>query len=956
MSERSVVQNPMLEYAREIGWEYVPPDEALRLRGGESGMYFVPTLERQLLRLNPNVVDDARCADILRQLNLLKPNIEGNRDALKWMRGERSVFVPDENRERNVILIDFEHPERNIFHVTDEWRHKSTVFANRADVVFLINGIPVAIAETKGAGKPDGLIEGITQIRRYHRETPEMLIAPQVFEVTELVNFFYGVTWETSRKNLFDWKEQVAGDYERKVKAFFDQTRFLRVLRDYIIFLKKDDQLSKVILRQHQTRGVEKVLDRVYDTTKRRGLIWHTQGSGKTLTMITIASKLLREPRGNEKPTVVMLVDRNELEQQLFKNIESYGITTVEVAQSKNDLRQILASDYRGLIVSTIHKFDDIPANINTRAGVVVLVDEAHRTTGADLGNYLMGALPHATYIGFTGTPIDRLAHGEGTFKVFGKDDETGYLDKYSIGESIADGTTVQLNYSLAPSELRVDRETLEREFLSLRDAEGVSDVEELNTILDRAVVLKEMMKSPDRMDKVAKAVAEHFTQNVEPMGFKAFLVAVDREACALYKKLLDKYLPPEYSTPVYSPAHNDSALLKEYYLDEEDEIKVRRAFTQKKEQPKILIVTEKLLTGFAAPILYCMYLDKPMRDHVLLQAIARVNRPYEDDDGVTKPYGFVLDFVGIFEKLERALAFDSDVVASVIQNVDVLRESFKRDMRETAPQYLEWVRGRNDKAKERAVDHFNDKKLREEFYRTFTRIQTLYTILSPDPELRPSIEDYQTLAELYEWVRAWFEPHPYRDEDVTEKTKRLLREHTSAYNLQMPSEIRELGLKELAALKDSDSSDTVKVLNLSKVLARIVADEAGKKPFLLPIGERAEAVRQQYENRQVSTKQALAEFEKLAAETVRADAEREQLGLDGNAYAIYKTLEPMEGKVTPAHAQALNAVFARFPDYQWNEQQKSQLRAELYRTLLEIVGKDKLIQAANALLSLQRV
>ncbi len=302
------------------------------------------------------------------------------------MRGARSVFVPDENRERNVTLIDFDNPDRNLFHVTDEWQHKSTVFANRADVVFLINGIPVALAETKGAGKPDGLTEGITQIRRYHRETPEMLIAPQVFEVTELINFFYAATWETSRKNLFDWRVGQDGilSYEPCVKQFFDRQRFLRVLRDYIIFLKKDDQLSKVILRQHQTRGVEKVLARVYDTTKRRGLIWHTQGSGKTYTMITVASKLLREPRGDDKPMVLMLVDRNELEQQLFKNIESYGIATVEVADSKNDLRQILASDYRGLVVSTIHKFDDIPANINPRASVVVLVDEAHRTTGGD--------------------------------------------------------------------------------------------------------------------------------------------------------------------------------------------------------------------------------------------------------------------------------------------------------------------------------------------------------------------------------------------------------------------------------------------------------------------------------------------------------------------------------------------------------------------------------------------
>ncbi len=443
MSERTAVQNPMLRYAADIGWRRVSQTEALAQRGGESGLFFTETLLERLLHLNPGILDEARAAAIIRQLNLLRADITGNRDLLAWLRGEQSVFVPEERRERNVRLVDFEDPANNVYHVTDEWTHRNLRCANRADVVFLINGIPVAICETKSAGKRDGLAIGIDQVRRYHRETPEMLIAPQAFEVTELLDFYYGVTWSTGRKNLFNWKEEQPGDYERSVKSFVDQRRFLRVLRDYIIFLTRDDELTKVILRQHQTRAVEKVIERVYEATKRRGLIWHTQGSGKTLTMITIASRLLRDVRSGAKPTIVMLVDRNELEAQLFRNISAYGLTTVQVAQSKEDLRRILRTDYRGLVVSMIHKFDRADANLCPRADVVVLVDEAHRTTGGDLGNYLVAALPNATYIGFTGTPVDRLASGKGTFKVFGVDDPQGYLDKYSIAESIADGTTV---------------------------------------------------------------------------------------------------------------------------------------------------------------------------------------------------------------------------------------------------------------------------------------------------------------------------------------------------------------------------------------------------------------------------------------------------------------------------------------------------------------------------------
>lgn len=960
MSERTAVQDPLLSYASAIGWEHLPPDEALRLRGGDGGRFFVDVLEAQLLRLNPGVVTPARAAEIIRRLNNIPATMAGNRDALAWMRGEQSVFVEDENRERQVKLIDFDHPEKNQFHVSAEWWQRGAVHRNRADAVLLINGIPVAVAETKGATKRSGLEEGVEQVRRYHRETPDLFVASQVFEVTQMMGFFYGATWATSRKGLFNWKEELAeaeggpADYERKVKAFFDRPRFLKVLRDYIIFLTKDDNLSKVILRQHQTRAVEKVIDRVADAHKRRGLVWHTQGSGKTLTMITIASRLLRETRGTAKPTVLMLVDRNELEQQLFRNIEAYGIGTVEVAQSKKDLQQILGSDYRGLVVSMIHKFDDVPPNLNTRDGVVVLVDEAHRTTGGDLGNYLLAAIPNATYIGFTGTPIDKLSHGKGTFKVFGGDDERGYLDKYSIAESIEDGTTVALNYALAPSGLLVDRDKLERDFLMVAEAQGVSDVEEVNAILDRAVELKEMMKARQRVDQVAAFVAKHFRENVEPLGFKAFLVGVDREACALYKKALDKYLPPEYSRVVYSPGTNDKPPITDYQIDEDDEKRLRREFLLKDTLPKILIVTEKLLTGFDAPVLYAMYLDKPMRDHVLLQAIARVNRPYEDDDGLVKPYGFVLDFVGIFDNLEKALAFDSDVVGSVIQNIDVLKKLFAAYMEGEARQYIVLKPGWDDRAADAAIVRFENKDKREAFYKFYRRLQNLYDIISPDAFLRPFIDDYRAIAELYGLLRTAY-GNTYVDRELTGKTRELLRTSTQTSAIQPPGAIHKLGPAELAALKRGGESDTVKVLNLRKVLAESVVREGTSKPFLIPIGERAEALAERYEDRQVTTQQALLEFERLAQEAVDATAEQRRLGVDENTYAILIALRPVADGASIEHATRINELFAQYPDYQWNEQQRSALRLALYKALRPVVGAGKMIDVANLILRLQR-
>lgn len=944
----------MLKYAKKIGWDYVSAETAEEMRGGDAGFFFTEVLKAKLLELNKGIVDEARANEIIRQLKLLKPTIEGNRDALAWIQAQQSVFVPAEKRERNVRLIDFENPTQNDYHVTDEWWQRGTAYSNCADVVFLINGIPVAIAETKAAEKPNGLAEGVDQIRRYHRETPEMFISTQVFEVTQLLDFFYGASWSTKRKNIFNWKEQGVQNYETKIKTFFEPERFLQVLRDYIIFISKDDELSKVILRQHQTRAVEKVLERVGEKEKRRGLIWHTQGSGKTYTMLTIASKLLRAKQ-DEKPTVLMIVDRNELESQLFKNISGYGITTVKVAQSKNDLQDILASDYRGLVVTMIHKFDDIPANINKRDSVVVLVDEAHRTTGGDLGNYLIAALPNATYIGFTGTPIDKLATGKGTFKVFGVNDEKGYLDKYSIAESVDDGTTVKLNYALAPSNLMADRETLEKEFFALAETEGVSDIVELNAILDRAVELKEMLKSPQRVQNVAEHIAKHFKENIDPMGFKAFVVAVDREACALYKEALDKLLPTEWSKVVYSPAHNDREELKKFYLKEDEEKDIRKTFLKKDALPKILIVTEKLLTGFDAPILYCMYLDKPMRDHVLLQAIARVNRPYDDEEEMVKPYGLVYDFIGIFEKLKKALAFDSDIVASVIQNIDVLKGEFKNHIEEAKKIYLPLAKGFDDKAKEKAIDHFLEKTDREDFYKFFRRVQNLYDILSPDAFLYPYIKDFQNLSQLYALIRNAYNSI-YVDKDLTRKTQILLRENTQGHDIEPPGAIHTLGKEELDKLKKSYSSDTSKILNLRKILNVLVDKDRTAKPFVLSIGERARALEEEYEDRQISTKQALLEFEKLAEEYVEADEERKKLKIDENTFAIYTVLKSSGEKIDVAHAKEINGIFERYPDYHWDQQQRSNLRAELYKVVRKVAGKDGMIAMTNELMKLRRV
>ncbi len=934
--EAGAVQNPLIAYAKQIGWQHVAEEEALILRGGETVFGFKNTFRERVLKLNSDFMTEELAEDLFRRLERVPPNIEGNLASYEYLKGLKTVTVPSEKRERNVTLIDTRNIDNNVFQVTEEFSYTNGSKTNRYDVVFFINGIPVLFVEAKAAHKREGIANALDQVRRYHRETPEILAVLQLYALTHLVHFYYSATWNHSKKSLFNWKDETTGNFEELAKSFLDRERVVRVITDYILFTRKDDELRKVVLRPHQMRGVQKILERALDGEKTRGLVWHTQGSGKTYTMIVAAKKLIENPV-LENPTVVMLVDRNELEAQLFGNLSAVGIENVEIAQSKENLQSLLEHDRRGLIVSMIHKFDGIKANVNTRDNIFVLVDEAHRTTGGKLGNYLMGALPNANYIGFTGTPIDKTQYGKGTFITFGKDDPPkGYLDKYSISESIEDGTTVPLHYTLAPNEMWIERETLEKEFLDVAEAKGISDIDEMNRVLEKAVNLRNMLKNRDRIQKVAKYVAEDFRNNVEKMGYKAFLVAVDREACALYKEELDRQgiIKPEESQVVYSRGFNDTEPLARYHLAKEEEKRIRKAFIRPSENPKILIVTEKLLTGFDAPILYCMYLDKPMRDHVLLQAIARVNRPYEEE-GRKKPSGLVLDFVGIFERLEKALAFDSSDIEGVLHHIDRLKDDFAEKMGEARTEYLVILKGKKgDKAVEAVLDAFMDEDKRQEFYDFFKHLEDIYNIVSPDSFLREYEEDFDTLTRMYSILREAFNPNVQIDREIPRKVAELVQKHTKQGVFQPKLELLKIDEQTLKRLEESKASNTQKVFNLIKSLYRETDESAKAAPYLISIGERAESIAARFMQRQIDTQEAMKELRELVSEINDAKREQVEKKMNTDVFSVYY-LAKKGGLESPEDvANHMMPVFDKYPHWKNSEAQEREIRKEFYKAV----------------------
>jgi len=955
--EQAAVQNPFVRYARDAGWTYLSPDHALELRRGTGSPILDTVLAEQLQKLNPGIVGRQQTDEIIGKLVRVRPNIEGSLDAWDYLKGLKTIFVEAQRRERNIRLLETD-PKRlpaNAFHVTSEFKFTTDAPPGiRTDIHFFINGVPVLIVETKSARRRDGIAQAFDDIRYYHAHGPELLAITQIFSLTHLLQFYYGATWNLSRKNLFNWRDEQAGDFETLCKTFIAPGRLVQVLNDFILFVRKDGELTKAVLRPHQMRAAERCVERAKDVKKRRGLIWHTQGSGKTYTMITVGKMLCADP-ALANPTVLMVVDRNELESQMSGNLESVGLGQAPVAESKKDLERLLRSDRRGIILTMIHKFDDIVANINVRDNFYVLVDEAHRTTGGDLGNYLIGALPNATYLGFTGTPIDKTAYGKGTFKVFGADDPKGYLDKYSIRESVEDGTTVPLHYSLAPNELRVDRETLEREFLSLAELEGVSDIEEMNKVLERAVTLKNMMKNRDRVSKVAAFIADHFKSTIDPMAYKAFIVAVDREACALYKEAIDQLLPADWSQVVISTAgKKDPEKLRKYRLEETEEQAIRKAFRKPDVLPKILIVTEKLLTGFDAPILYCMYLDKPMRDHVLLQAIARVNRPYEDDEDRRKPAGFVLDFVGIFENLEKALAFDSKDVQAVVQGIDVLQERFAALMGECRAKYLPIAKGKTgDKAVEAVLEHFRDKDTRQAFYAFCEEIQAVYEILSPDAWLRPFLHDYAELIAMYQVVRANYDRVSI-DKEFMRKTAKLVQEHTQTGAITPPTKVHKLTADALAQIAGADQPEAVKVFNILRAIDQIVKDQAQQQPYLVSIGDKAEQIADAFEDRQKTTQETLAELERLVADLRKADQERQASKLSPEAFAVFWYLQKEKLPAAKDIAEQIASAFAAQPHWQTSSHQEQELRRSLYKSLID-AGVEKVVELAQSLMNMLR-
>ena len=420
----------------------------------------------------------------------------------------------------------------------------------------------------------------------------------------------------------------------RLIGGLLNPSVLLDILRDFTVFQPERGRLVKKLPRYQQYRAVTSGVARILGgrtPEERGGVVWHTQGSGKSLTMLWLATKLRRSP-ALRNPTVVVVTDRTQLDAQISRTFRDASVLEPERAASTRKLRELLRTSSGRTVMTTIQKFEEVldaPAgdlpHLNDADNVVVMIDEAHRTQHGRLASKMRAALPNATFLGFTGTPIDK-GFRRTTLGVFG-----GLIDSYTIPQSVDDGATVPIYYEARLPDLHVEGpETLDRLF----DALFGEEPEETRAEIRRRYANRERIaQAAKRIEAIALDIAEHFKAKIQPNGFKAQVVVPSREAALRYAEHLNAFGLPAY--PVITTANNDGPEFQVARDLNEDEIV--GAFTDPDGEPQILVVVDKLITGFDAPVEQVLYLDRAIREHTLLQAIARVNRPYSrTQDGVT--------------------------------------------------------------------------------------------------------------------------------------------------------------------------------------------------------------------------------------------------------------------------------------------------------------------------------
>ena len=872
------LEQMVISALKKVGWTYVHADQ---LQREYDDVMVESEVKDALIRLNPCIAEDPSRADEviykLRSLILsVRPHslIEQNekfkelvfeKNSFPFGKDGRSVAINFFGTQANGML------DRNSYIVTNQWVYPQKDNGKRFDIVLLINGFPIAIGELKTPVR-DAItwLDGAKDISDYEHSQPYMFVTNIFNFATEGKCYRYGSVgmpidkwgpWHTPDNK----SEGTLASVKMYIEDMIRPARIMDIFQFFTLFATdKKHRKTKIICRYQQYEGANLIIQRVVRGYPKQGLIWHFQGSGKSLLMVFAAQKL-RMMRELNNPTVVIVDDRLDLETQITATFNASDIPNMVSLRTKEELIDFFKQDIRKIAITTIFRFGDVDTCLNKSSNIILMVDEAHRTQEGDLGAKMRQALPNAFFFGLTGTPINRL--DKNTFKTFGAtEDENGYMSKYSFSDSIRDNATLPLKFETVPIDLHVDQESLDAAFEEL--TESLSEAEKAK--LSKRVNMKAIMYDKKRIQKVCEHMVHHFCTRIEPNGYKAQLVVYDRECCLMYKRVLDTLLPEEVSTIVMDTNNDKEDRYKKYRRSKDEEEKVLDRFRDPKDPLKILIVTSKLLTGFDAPILQVQYLDKPMKDHTLLQAICRTNRTY--DEG--KTFGLVVDYIGIFDNVARALHFDDEAMKAVITNLEQVKQQVPVLMQNCLV-YFEGI----DRTVEgweglmAAQDCLPTNKVKDEFGADFRVLHNVWNALSPDTVLLPYSTDYQWLSKVYQSIKPMDNSGGLIWAALGVKTMELIHENIEVGEAHDDEEI----LTMTADMIDEfirNQKDTKKAIKKVEIdLVRRILEHSNDEKFQ-KLGEKLERLREQHEQGLINSVEFLKYLLELAREAAQAEQE----------------------------------------------------------------------------------
>ena len=910
------VQQKIVDYLASIGYLPVERKEMVALRAGRMGEPLVePLLVDALRKLNDGLSE----TDALQVVDQLR-RVTGSESFLEILRDGIDVLLDPEQGSRHVTVVDWRQPANNDYVVTTEMELKTGAQREpRLDVVCLVNGIPLGLVETKAP--THDWKEAARDFKQYWVDAPELEKYAAVCVATNGLRFRCAPSGAKGASAYAEWKDtwpHERPDEERELEigllGLLDPHTLADVAANFVVYETRLGKTTTKLARYQQYRAANKLVKRVLDGQYDRGIVWHTQGSGKSLTMLFAARKLKNV--GLKNPTIFIVIDRRDLDDQINETFTACSFAGVERATTRTRLHELLVGDQRGVIITTVQKFQEEMKGLAARNNVIVLVDEAHRTQlgKSVFGISMRGALPKAKLFAFTGTPIE--ANDRSTRKAFSP--EVGgtyenYLDAYSPKQAVEDKATVETRYEPRLVEVaRFKGDELDRSFEAL-----VDDLpeEEQEKVKADAAQLKVIAKAPERIRAISEDALSYLRERTFPQGFKAQFVAVDREGCALVaEQLLELGMKPEEFAVIYTPnAKKDDEALRRWYADaqwkrlhgapaaggevevDEDsdvdigEVRARKksieAFKDPDEPLRLLIVTDMLLTGFDAPVEQVMFLDKPLKGAKLLQAIMRTNRPYVEKN---KDRGIIVDYWGVFDRLEAAFAeFSPEDVEMAVLDLSELKEQFPMRVAEALALVAGMPAADEYEQMMWLLRRFNDDKEGADlFEERFQAAQSAFEALAPDPVVLPHLDDYRRLVRIRAiWRRGARLDQRDSDFDIEEyrpQTWALVREAVAIERLRDDLPVYRIDGEYVKRLDDAPGSADEKAAEIEAALEYEIKVGGGdKNPVTRSLAERLERIRQK---KAEADADMLSLLEGLVRDVVAEQEARDALGLSERA------------------------------------------------------------------------